>query len=175
MTGEPPTMPDCKLDVTGSPVIRSTAWLDAIACDDCMRVLPEMPDKSVDAVITDPPYGVTGNHWDIAPNLPMLWKELRRVCRGRIVIIATQPFATDVINANRENFKWDDVWVKPPSSVLNTGRHRKVRLRQQAHPVAGGLVQGRSHPVARVYLTHRMRAFLKIKLWAKSLIDARMR
>jgi len=110
-------IPDYRLDVTGSPVIRSTAWLDAIIHDDCFRVLPEMPDKSVDAVITDPPYGVTGNHWDIAPNLPLLWKELRRVCKGRIVITATQPFATDVINSNRENFKWDDVWVKPPSSA----------------------------------------------------------
>ena len=87
-------------------------WLDAIHCADCMEVLSELPDKSVDAVITDPPYGVTQNEWDSMPDLAAWWKEIRRICKGAVVMTAQQPFTSLVVVANLDWFKWADVWRK---------------------------------------------------------------
>ena len=83
-------------------------WLDAIHCADCMEVLSQLPDKSVDAIITDPPYGVTQNEWDSMPDLAAWWKEIRRICKGAVVMTAQQPFTSLVVVANLDWFKWAD-------------------------------------------------------------------
>jgi len=96
MTGEPPMIPDCKLDVTGSPVIRSTAWLDRILCGDNTEVLSGFPAECVDLVVTSPPYDdmrkYGGHSWDF---FGVAWN-LKRVLKpgGVLVWVATMPFLT---------------------------------------------------------------------------------
>ena len=94
---------------------------------DCRDVLPTL--GPVDAVITDPPYGMTACEWDTAPNMAQFWMQINAVCSGKTVITASEPFATDVIISNRANFRWDDVWVKPPCGMLNTDRPLRAHER----------------------------------------------
>ena len=89
-----------------------------------------LPDGCIDLILTDPPYGVTDCSWDVRPDLGFMWKEFNRVLKpnGAAVITATQPFATDLINANRKWFRYDLVWVKSnPVGFLNS---HKMPMRQ---------------------------------------------
>ncbi|OHD22781.1 MAG: hypothetical protein A2Y38_20145 [Spirochaetes bacterium GWB1_59_5] len=104
--------------------------MDTILREDYESGIRRVPDGSVDLILTDPPYGVTACAWDKRPDLEAMWREFNRIVpdRGAIVVTATQPFATDVINANRRFFRYDLVWAKSnPVGFLNA---RRMPLRQ---------------------------------------------
>jgi len=82
----------------------------ALYLGDCLEIMPTLP--QVDAIITDLPYGTTACSWDeIIPFEPM-WREVKRICKGAFVTTASQPFTTDVINSNRDWYKYSWVWDK---------------------------------------------------------------
>ena len=64
-------------------------WLNKIICGDCLEVMRELPDKSVDLVVTDPPYNINIAQWDIIPNYEQwireLFSELKRISRQQII------------------------------------------------------------------------------------------
>jgi len=81
---------------------------------DCLEAMLNIPDGSVDMVLTDPPYGTTQNKWDSVIPLEPMWKQLKRVIRrnGVIVMTASQPFTTTLIASNMKMFKYCWVWDK---------------------------------------------------------------
>ena len=87
----------------------------------CLDVLPKILDKSVDIVLTDPPYGTTQCKWDsIIPFKPM-WKQLKRIVKdnGCIALFGTEPFSSHLRLSNLDWFKYDWVWnKKKPSNVF---------------------------------------------------------
>jgi len=102
-----------------------TELIDKIFLEPYETGIIRIPDGSIDLILTDPPYGVTDCSWDVRPDLEFMWKEFNRVLKpnGAAVITATQPFATDLINANRKWFRYDLVWVKSnPVGFLNSHR-----------------------------------------------------
>ncbi len=86
--------------------------IDTVICGDCIQVMRDMGDNSVDLVLTDPPYGTTGNDWDNPPDLSVLIAESLRVSRHGLICTASQPFTTDLICAGRKTFKYCWVWNK---------------------------------------------------------------
>lgn len=88
--------------------------LNSIVHGDCLEVMPGLPDRSVDMILSDWPYAETQNSWDSLIPLEPLWEQVKRVIKpgGAIVMTATQPFASMVIMANLKWFKWEDVWEK---------------------------------------------------------------
>jgi len=81
---------------------------------DCLEIMKEIPDGSVDMVLTDPPYGITACKWDsVIPFAPM-WEQLKRVTKrnAAIVMTASQPFTTSLIASNMEMFRYCWVWEK---------------------------------------------------------------
>ena len=85
---------------------------------DCLKVLPIIPDKSIDLILTDPPYGTTQCKWDsIIPFEPM-WKELKRIIKedGAIALFGSEPFSSALRMSNIENFKYDWIWQKSKST-----------------------------------------------------------
>lgn len=79
---------------------------------DAMELLHSLPDKSVDATITDPPYGTTDLDWDAAPDWSALMAELLRVTKGAVCVFSQMPVAVDVVNAARKFFRYQWVWRK---------------------------------------------------------------
>jgi site-specific DNA-methyltransferase (adenine-specific) len=83
-------------------------------------------DQSVDMILCDPPYGTTSQcEWDKPLPGDKLWTEFRRMIKdnGAIIIMAAQPFATDVINDARDIFRYDLIWVKTHGAgFLNANR-----------------------------------------------------
>ena len=82
---------------------------------DCLERMKEIPDGSVDMVLTDPPYGTTACKWDSVIPLELMWEQLKRVTKksGAIVMTASQPFTSVLVTSNLKMFKYDWVWRKP--------------------------------------------------------------
>jgi DNA modification methylase len=82
---------------------------------DCLERMKEIPDSSVDMVLTDPPYGTTACKWDSIIPLEPMWAQLKRVIKpnGAIVMTASQPFTSVLVCSNLGWFKYDWVWRKP--------------------------------------------------------------
>ena len=94
-----------------------------IWCGDALKLLSEIPDASVQVVITDMPYGMTQNKWDCLPDLAAWWKEIRRICTGAIVMTASQPFTSLLVVSNLEGFRHEWIWRKNRgSNFANTVR-----------------------------------------------------
>jgi len=81
---------------------------------DCLEEMKNIPDGSVDMVLTDPPYGTTQNKWDSVIDLILMWTELNRIVKddGAVVMTAQQPFTSHLIMSNPKNFKYCWTWVK---------------------------------------------------------------
>jgi len=81
---------------------------------DCLERMKEIPDGSVDMVLTDPPYGTTACKWDAVIPLEPMWGQLKRVIKpnGAIVMTASQPFTTTLISSNMNGFAFCWVWDK---------------------------------------------------------------
>lgn len=81
---------------------------------DCLGRMKEIPDGSVDFVLTDPPYGTTACKWDSIIPLELMWEQLKRVIKpnGAIVMTASQPFTTTLVASNMRMFKYCWVWEK---------------------------------------------------------------
>ena len=69
---------------------------------DCIEGMKEIPDNSVDLILTDPPYGVTQNKKDIIVPLTLWWKEINRVAKqnGAIIMTSQFPFTLDIVQSN---------------------------------------------------------------------------
>jgi len=81
---------------------------------DCLELMKDIPDKSIDAIICDLPYGTTACKWDIVIPFEHLWKEYERIIKdnGAIVLFGSQPFTSMLIMSNLKWFKYEWVWNK---------------------------------------------------------------
>lgn len=91
-----------------------------IYCGDCLEIMPEL-EAPVNMTLADLPYGTTECKWDNIVNLNLLFSAYKRICSNiaAIVLFASQPFTTDLINAGRDLFKYELIWnkVKPGGFV----------------------------------------------------------
>ena len=91
-------------DVSGSALFNA----------DCMDILPLIPDKSVQLILADLPYGTTQCSWDSVIPLQKLWDEYRRIIssRGNIILFADEPFTSALIMSNIDWFRQRITWDK---------------------------------------------------------------
>lgn len=94
---------------------------------DCLEILPTLPDKSVDMVMCDLPYGTTQNKWDSVIDLPTLWAQYRRICKGAIVLTAAQPFTSALVMSALDLFKYQWVWRKPTGTGFLNAKKQPLR------------------------------------------------
>ena len=85
---------------------------------DCMDILPLIPDKSVQLILVDLPYGTTGCKWDSIIPFEPLWEQYERIIKddGAIVLFGSQPFTSALIMSNPKLFKYEWVWEKSKTS-----------------------------------------------------------
>ena len=90
---------------------------------DCLERMKEIPDGSVDLILTDPPYATTKNKWDSVIPFEPMWQELKRIIKpkGVIVLFAQTPFDKILGASNIDMLKYEWVWVKNrPTGHLNS-------------------------------------------------------
>ena len=89
---------------------------------DCLEIMKNISDKSVDMILCDLPYGTTQCKWDTVIPFELLWKQYNRVIKddGAIVLFGSEPFSTTLRYSNLKNYKYDWIWSKTkPSNFLN--------------------------------------------------------
>jgi site-specific DNA-methyltransferase (adenine-specific) len=81
---------------------------------DCLEVMKSIPNESIDAIITDPPYGTTSCKWDSVINFSLMWEQLNRIIKpnGVIVLFGSEPFSSTLRISNIKDYKYDWVWKK---------------------------------------------------------------
>lgn len=86
-----------------------------LALGDCLEVMGEIEDGSVDMVLCDLPYGTTACKWDSVIPMDLLWDHYHRVCKQNAAMLftASQPFTTTLIASNLKDFRYGLVWEKP--------------------------------------------------------------
>ena len=81
---------------------------------DCLELMKSIPDKSIDAIITDPPYGTTACKWDLVIPFDLMWEQLNRIIKPNcaIVLFGSEPFSSALRMSNIKNYKYDWIWQK---------------------------------------------------------------
>jgi len=93
--------------------------------DDCLEAMKHIDIGSIDAIITDPPYGTTACKWDSVIPFDLMWEQLNRIIKpnGAIVLFGSEPFSSALRMSNIKNYKYDWKWVKSrPTGHLNAKR-----------------------------------------------------
>jgi len=96
---------------------------------DCLERMKEIPDGSVDMILTDPPYGITACKWDSIIPLAPMWENLKRVIKpnGAIVMTASQPFTSILVTSNLKMFKYEWIWEKDAGSNFATVKYQPMK------------------------------------------------
>lgn len=81
---------------------------------DCLELMKEIPDKSVDLILCDLPYGTTQNKWDTVLDLEKLWGGYNRIVKDNtpIVLFSQMPFSATLVKSNFPLFKYEWIWQK---------------------------------------------------------------
>ena len=106
-------------DVSGSALFQG----------DCLDIMPLIPYKSVQLILADLPYNVTGLNWDSIIPLDKLWEQYERIIKpnGAIVLTAMQPFTTELIISNKKMFKYTWVWNKVKPGIFLTAKLKPMQ------------------------------------------------
>lgn len=100
---------------------------------DCLELMKNIPDGSVDLVLTDPPYGTTACKWDSVIPFEPMWEQLNRIIKpnGAICLFGSEPFSSALRMSNIKYFKYDWYWNKSKSgNFMNANKqpHKKVEV-----------------------------------------------
>jgi site-specific DNA-methyltransferase (adenine-specific) len=89
-------------------------YLNKIIQGDCLEVMKGLPDKSIDMILCDLPYGTTACKWDTIIPFEPLWEQYKRIIKdnGAIVLTASQPFTSALVMSNPDMFRYEMIWEK---------------------------------------------------------------
>ena len=96
---------------------------------DCLELLKKIPDKSIDCVIADIPYGTTACAWDNIIPFDLMWTELNRVSKENtpILLFSQQPFTSELIHSNIKNFKYIWYYKKLIASNFASAKYQPMK------------------------------------------------
>lgn len=99
---------------------------------DCLVEMRSIPDRSVDMVLCDLPYGTTACTWDVVIPFGKLWEQYRRIVKddGAIVLFGSQPFTSKLICSNLEDFKYSLVWNKNKCGSPSLAKRRPMKTHE---------------------------------------------
>lgn len=93
---------------------------------DCLELMKDIPNESVDMILCDLPYGTTACKWDVIIPFEPLWKQYNRIIKdnGAIVLFGQEPFSSFLRVSNIENYKYDIYWEKERLTNINQVKRR---------------------------------------------------
>ena len=95
--------------------------INKIHLGDCLELMKLIPDWSIDAIITDPPYWTTACKWDTVIPFDLMWEQLKRIIKPNwaIVLFGSEPFSSALRMSNIKQYKYDWVWEKErPTNIF---------------------------------------------------------
>lgn len=100
---------------------------------DCIESMKEIPDESIDMILCDLPYGMTQNKDDVRLPFDKIWEQYKRIIKknGTIALFGSGLFYVDLVNSNREWFRYDIVWDKVLTSGFLNANRMPLRRHEQ--------------------------------------------
>ena len=99
---------------------------------DCLELMKQIPDGSVDMILTDPPYGTTACKWDSVIPFEPMWAELKRIIKpnGAIVLFGSEPFSSMLRCFNLKMFKYDWIWEKEQGANFMLCKYQPYKVHE---------------------------------------------
>ena len=96
---------------------------------DCLEVMKDIPDKSIDMILCDLPYGTTACKWDTIIPFEPLWEQYKRIIKdnGAIVLTASQPFTSALVMSNIKMFKYEWIWKKTKPTGFSHSKNMPLK------------------------------------------------
>ena len=97
---------------------------------DCLELMKEIPDKSVDMILCDLPYGTTACKWDNVIPFEPLWEQYKRIIKdnGAIVLFGREPFTSKLVCSNIKDYKHKWVWNKKQSGSFQNAKYMPLQI-----------------------------------------------
>jgi len=107
--------------------------LNKIYQGDCLKIMLDIPDKFIDMILCDLPYGTTACKWDTMIPFEPLWKQYKRIIKdnGVIVLTGSQPFTSMLVMSNLEMFKYEWIWDKIAGANFMNLKNRPFKTQEQ--------------------------------------------
>lgn len=120
---------------------------------DCLDVMNQLPPGSVDAIITDPPYGTTACSWDTVIPFDLMWGAIKRVLkpRGAVVLFGSQPFTGLLVASNANSFSHEWVWQKENGTNFFMVSRAPFKVHENILVFYGGATYNPQHESGEAY------------------------
>jgi len=107
--------------------------LNTLTCGDCLEVMKDIPDKSIDMILCDLPYGTTACKWDTIIPFEPLWEQYKRIIKdnGAIVLTASQPFTSALVMSNIKMFRYCWMWEKEKGTGFANSKKMPLKLYEE--------------------------------------------
>lgn len=96
---------------------------------DCLELMKQIPDGSIDLILTDPPYGTTACKWDSVIPFEPMWDQLNRIIKpnGAVLLFGSEPFSSSLRVSNLKMYKYDWVWEKTQATGHLNAKKQPLR------------------------------------------------
>ena len=100
-----------------------------LKCGDCLELMKDIPNKSIDMILCDLPYGTTRNKWDVIIDFEKLWEQYNRIIKenGAVVLFGNEPFTSKLILSNIKCFKYRLTWKKDGYTNFLNAKNQPLR------------------------------------------------
>ena len=117
--------------------------LNKVICGDCLEVMKDIPDKSIDMILADLPYGTTACKWDTIIPFEPLWEQYKRIIKdnGAIVLTGSQPFTSALVMSNIKMFKYEWIWGKSKCGSPLSAKYRPMAKHENILVFGKGVIK----------------------------------
>ena len=99
---------------------------------DCLELMKEIPDKSIDMILCDLPYGTSACKWDNVIPFEPLWEQYERIIKdkGAMVLFGNEPFSSALRSSNLKLYKYDWKWEKPLGANFLNFKYQPAKVHE---------------------------------------------
>jgi site-specific DNA-methyltransferase (adenine-specific) len=103
-----------------------------ILLGDCLELMKDIPNGSIDMILCDLPYGTTACKWDIIIPFDKLWEQYKRIIKpnGAVVLFGSEPFSSYLRLSNINEFQYDWIWIKNRPANINSGNSKPMKYHE---------------------------------------------
>jgi len=113
---------------------------------DCLELMKDIPDNSIDCCLTDPPYGTTACRWDNVIDFELMWAQLKRIVKDNraICLFGSEPFSSRLRLSNIKMFKYDWIWQKNICNGFVNAKLKPLRIIENVIIFSNGKTSNKS-------------------------------
>ena len=117
--------------------------INKIYNEDCLIGMQRIPDKSIDMILCDLPYGTSACKWDVVIPFEPLWEQYKRIIKdnGAIVLFGSEPFSSYLRMSNIKQYKYDWVWDKHIPRGFQTAKYRPMNRHENIMVFGDGAIK----------------------------------